>query len=221
MTKGDGKIQVVLADDHRMLREPLRLLLERGGECEVVGEAASGEEAVALTAKLHPQVTILDIGMPGMGGIAAAHRIAKVSPTSRVLMLSQYDDEEYVLETLTEAGAAGYLLKTDAPEELLNAVRAVHAGKSYLSPSIAPILLSRITRPRTAKHSNEVTLTRREREVLKLVGDGATSKDIALKLDISPKTAQVHRDNLKQKLNLRSTAEMVRYAIKHKIVKLD
>jgi len=221
MTKGDGKIQVVLADDHRMLREPLRLLLERGGECEVVGEAASGEEAVALTAKLHPQVTILDIVMPGMGGIAAAHRIAKVSPTSKVLMLSQYEDEEYVLETLTEAGAAGYLVKTDAPEELLNAVRAVHAGKSYLSPSIAPILLSRITRPRTAKHSNKFTLTRREREVLKLVGDGATSKDIALKLDISPKTAQVHRDNLKQKLNLRSTAEMVRYAIKHKIVKLD
>lgn len=221
MTRGDGKIQVVLADDHRMLREPLRLLLERGGECEVVGEAASGEEAVALTAKLHPQVTILDIGMPGMGGIAAAHRIAKVSPASRVLMLSQYDDEEYVLEALTEAGAAGYLLKTDAPEELLDAVRAVHAGKSYLSPSIAPILLSRITRPRTAKHSNKFTLTRREREVLKLIGDGATSKDIALKLDISPKTAQVHRDNLKQKLNLRSTAEMVRYAIKHKIVKLD
>jgi len=221
MTRGDGKIQVVLADDHRMLREPLRLLLERSGECEVVGEAASGEEAVALTAKLHPQVTILDIGMPGMGGIAAAHRIAKVSPASRVLMLSQYDDEEYVLEALTEAGAAGYLLKTDAPEELLDAVRAVHAGKSYLSPSIAPILLSRITRPRTAKHSNKFTLTRREREVLKLIGDGATSKDIALKLDISPKTAQVHRDNLKQKLNLRSTAEMVRYAIQHKIVKLD
>jgi len=221
MTRGDGKIQVVLADDHRMFRDPLRLLLERGGECEVVGEAASGEEAVALTAKLHPQVTILDIGMPGMGGIAAAHRIAKVSPASRVLMLSQYDDEEYVLEALTEAGAAGYLLKTDAPEELLDAVRAVHAGKSYLSPSIAPILLSRITRPRTAKHSNKFTLTRREREVLKLIGDGATSKDIALKLDISPKTAQVHRDNLKQKLNLRSTAEMVRYAIKHKIVKLD
>jgi DNA-binding NarL/FixJ family response regulator len=221
MTKGDGKIQVVLADDHRMLREPLRLLLERGGECEVVGEAASGEEAVALTAKLHPQVTVLDIGMPGMGGIAAAHRIAKASPASKVLMLSQYDDEEYVIETLTEAGAAGYLLKTDAPEELLNAVRAVYAGKSYLSPSIAPILLSRITRPQTAKQSNKFTLTRREREVLKLIGDGATSKDIALKLDISPKTAQVHRDNLKQKLNLRSTAEMVRYAIKHKIVKLD
>jgi two-component system, NarL family, response regulator NreC len=221
MSKGDGKIQVVLADDHRMLREPLQLLLERGGECEVVGEAGSGEEAVALTAKLHPQVTILDIGMPGMGGIAAAHRIAKVSPASKVLMLSQYDDEEYVIETLTEAGAAGYLLKTDAPEELLNAVRAVHAGKSYLSPSIAPILLGRITRPRMAKQGNKFTLTRREREVLKLIGDGATSKDIALKLDISPKTAQVHRDNLKQKLNLRSTAEMVRYAIKHKIVKLD
>jgi DNA-binding NarL/FixJ family response regulator len=221
MTTGDGKIQVVLADDHRMLRDPLRLLLERGGECEVVGEAASGEEAVALAAKLHPHVIIVDIGMPGMGGVAAAHRIAKVSPASKVLMLSQYDDEEYVLETLTDAGAAGYLLKTDAPEELLNAVRAVHAGKSYLSPSIAPILLGRITRPRTAKHSNKFTLTRREREVLKLIGDGATSKDIALKLDISPKTAQVHRDNLKQKLNLRSTAEMVRYAIKHKIVKLD
>jgi DNA-binding NarL/FixJ family response regulator len=211
-------IRVMLADDHRILRESLRLLLEKNG-CEIVAEASTGEEAVALAAKAHPQVIVMDLGMPGTGGLAATHRMRKASPTSRVLILSAYDDEEYVLEALTEAGAAGYLVKTDAPEELLNAVRVINSGKQYLSPSVAPILLSRV-KAQNAR-SDRTTLTQREREVLRLIGEGATSKDIAQKLGISPKTAQVHRENLKGKLNLRTTAAMVRYAIKHKIVKLD
>ena len=211
-------IRVMLADDHRILRESLRLLLEKNG-CEIVAEASTGEEALALAAKAHPQVIVMDLGMPGTGGLAATHRMRKASPTSRVLILSAYDDEEYVLEALTEAGAAGYLVKTDAPEELLNAVRVINSGKQYLSPSVAPILLSRV-KAQNAR-SDRTTLTQREREVLRLIGEGATSKDIAQKLGISPKTAQVHRENLKGKLNLRTTAAMVRYAINHKIVKLD
>ncbi|HEY6421410.1 MAG TPA: response regulator transcription factor [Candidatus Binataceae bacterium] len=136
-------------------------------------------------------------------------------------MLSQYDDEEYVIEALSEAGVAGYLVKTDAADELLTAVRAVHAGRRYLSPSVAPIVLSRLRLPMKATPSVRPRLTRREREVLRLIGEGATTKEMAMRLGISPRTAQVHRENLKQKLNLRSTAAIVRYAIKHKIIRVD
>ena len=214
-----GRIRVLLADDHRILREALRSLLAT--ECEVVAEAADGEQAVALAARLKPQVVVMDIGMPGIGGLAAARRIAKEAPLSKVLMLSQYEDEEYVLEALGEAKAAGYVVKTDAAAELLSAVRAVHSGRQYLSPTIAPIVLARLRNGSSPKAVRAATPTRREREVLKLIGEGATTKEVANRLGISVKTAQVHRDNLKQKLELRSTAAIVRYAIKHKMIRLD
>jgi two-component system, NarL family, response regulator NreC len=212
-------IRVMLVDDHRVLRDSLRLLLEKNG-CEVVAEAATGEEALAAAAKVHPQVIVMDLEMPGMGGLAVTHRLSKISPAPHVVILSHYNDEEYVIEALTEAGAAGYLLKSDAAEELVTAVRAVNAGKRYLSPSVAPILLGRLKSPEHS-HSERDSLTHREREVLRLIGQGATSKEVAQRLGISPKTAQVHRENLKQKLNLHTTAEMVRYAIKHKLVNLE
>jgi two-component system response regulator NreC len=155
-----------------------------------------------------------------MGGMAVTHHIRKLSPPPQVLILSAYDDEEYIIEALVEAGAAGYLLKSDAAHELLAAVAAVAAGKRYLSPSVAPILLARLKAPDVSRSPHDA-LTRREREVLRLIGEGATCKEVAQRLGISPKTAQVHRDNLKQKLNLRSTAAMVRYAIKHGIVHLE
>ena len=136
-------------------------------------------------------------------------------------MLSQYDDEEYVLEALGDARCAGYMVKTDAADELLTAVRTVSSGRRYLSPAIAPIVLARLRNGASKDASRSATPTRREREVLKLIGEGATTKEVALKLGISVKTAQVHRDNLKQKLELRSTAAMVRYAIKHKLIRLD
>jgi DNA-binding NarL/FixJ family response regulator len=211
------RIKVLLADDHRMVREALRAVLEP--ECEIVAEAATGEEAVALAMRTKPNVVVMDIAMAGTGGLAAAHHIARQAPASRVLMLSQYDDEEYVMEALVEAHAAGYLVKTDAASELLSAVRAVHRGQRYLSPSIAPIVLARLGR--TDQDRAASPLTRREREVIKLVAEGATTKEIAARLAISPKTAQAHRENLKLKLNLRSTAEIVRYAIRHKLVRID
>lgn len=213
------RIRVLLADDHRIFREALRMLLAT--ECEVVGEAADGEQAVAIAAQLKPHVVVMDIGMRGIGGLLAACRIANETPACKVLVLSQFEDEEYVLEALGEAGCAGYVVKTDAGAELLSAVRVVYSGRRYLSPAIAPIVLARLRDGAPAKASRETSLTRREREVLKLISEGATTKEVAARLGISVKTAQVHRDNLKQKLELRSTAAMVRYAIKHKLIRVD
>jgi len=216
--EGHERIRVLLADDHRILREALRMVL--AAECEVVAEASDGEQAVALAAQLKPHVVVMDIGMPEIGGLSAAYRIAKEAPACKVLMLSQFDDEEYVLEALGDAGAAGYMVKTDPAAELLSAVRAVHSGRRYLSPTIAPIVLARL-RNSPKNSSRAANPTRRERDVLKLIGEGATTKEVAQRLGISVKTAQAHRDNLKQKLELRPTAAMVRYAIKHKLIRLD
>jgi two-component system response regulator NreC len=141
------------------------------------------------------------------------------------VILSQHEDEEYAIEAMVEAGAAGYLVKTDAAAELLSALRAVAAGRSYLSAAVAPAVLARLKNTRVTSAAGGtvpmVKLTRREREVLSLIGEGATSKDIAARLGISPKTAQVHRDNLKQKLKAKSTAAIVRYAIKHKLIRAE
>lgn len=219
MAAGTERIRVLIADDHRLFREALRAVLER--ECEVVGEAASGEEALALAARTRPDIVLLDVGMPGVGGLNAAHRLARQVPASKVVMLSQHDDEEYVIEAMVEAGAAGYLVKTDAAAELLSALRAVAAGRLYLSSAVAPAVLARLKNPAHAAAGGGVKLTRREREVLSLIGEGATSKEIAARLGISPKTAQVHRDNLKQKLKAKSTAAMVRYALKHKLIRAE
>ncbi len=221
MAMSTERISVLIADDHRLFREALRVVLER--ECDVVGEAASGEEALALAARTRPNIVLLDVGMPGVGGLNAAHRLAKEAPLSKVVILSQHDDEEYVIEAMVDAGAAGYLVKTDAAAELLSALRAVAAGRRYLSTAVAPAVLARLKNARAPADASAavVKLTRREREVLSLIGEGATSKDIAARLGISPKTAQVHRDNLKQKIKAKSTAAMVRYAIKHKLIRAE
>jgi two-component system response regulator NreC len=212
------QIRVMVVDDHHIVRSSLRLMLEQNG-CTVVAEAGSGEEALALAPRTHPQIVLMDLEMPGVDGITATSRMQKAAPNAKVIFLSAHDEERDVLEALTTAGASGYLLKSDAPDELISAVRAVNSGKRYLSPSIAPLLLLHVSDPGRS-HDGTPKLTTREREVLRLVGQGATSKEIARRLGISPKTAQVHRDKLKQKLNLRTTADMVRYAIQHKIVKI-
>jgi two-component system response regulator NreC len=214
----DEAIRVLIADDHRVLIGSLRALLEHHG-FEIVGEATTGEEALAIAAKVHPHVIVMDLEMPGTGGLAAAHRMKQAAPTAKVLILSAHDDESDVLEALNDAGVAGYLVKSDAPEELISAVRSVAIGKRYLSSAIAPIVLRQLKNPRLASSGSQTGLTLRELEVLRLLSDGSTSKDIAQRLDISPKTAQAHRENIKNKLGLRSTAAMVRYAIKHKIIK--
>ncbi|MGH7863896.1 MAG: response regulator [Candidatus Binataceae bacterium] len=216
---GSDRIRVLLVDDHRLFREALRLVLEP--LCEIVGEASDGESAIALAAQLRPQVALVDVGMPGMGGVAAVRHITAAAPGCKVLILSQYDDEEYVIEALSDAGASGYVVKSDAASELLAAVHAVHAGRRYVSPSVAPVVLARVNQPAPLSSSRAGQLTRREREVLKMIADGSTAKDIARRLHISPKTAQAHRENLKHKLGLDSTAAMVRFAIKQKLVRVD
>jgi DNA-binding NarL/FixJ family response regulator len=214
-----SNLRVMIVDDHHIVRSALRLLLEKHG-CEVVAEAASAQAALALAPKSRPQIVMMDLEMPGTDGISATHRLKRVAPGAKIIFLSAHDEEKDVVEALTEAGASGYLLKSDAPDELISAVRAVSNGQRYLSPSVAPILLRRVSDPKRSR-GGEPVLTLREREVIRLVGQGATSKEIAERLGISPKTAQVHRDNLKRKLNLRTSVDLVRYAIRHKIVKVD
>ena len=200
-----------------MLRDLLRSALEQ--EFEIVGEADTGEETVALALRTKPHVILLDVRMSGLGGLSAARQLAKEIPKAKVLMLSQYRDEEYVLEAF-DAGAAGYIVKTDAIAELNSAIRAVDSGLRYISPSIAQTVLK--ARKSGSEHAdNEDGLTKREREVIRLISQGSTTKEVASTLHISPKTAQVHRDNLKRKLNLHSTAAMVHYAIQHKLIRID
>ena len=220
MVEGSSdRIRVLIADDHRMFRDLLRSAL--AADCEIVGEAEDGETALAMALRTKPHVILLDVLMPGIGGLGAAHELARKLPGTKVLVLSQYSDEEYVIEALGEAGVAGYMLKTDSAGEILPAIRAVHAGLRYLSHSIAPIVLHEMSRPASERAGARDILTKREREVLRLIAEGSTTKDIAARLGISPKTAQVHRDNLKQKLNLHSTAALVRYAIAHKMIRVD
>jgi two-component system response regulator NreC len=195
-------------------------LCSKRTDTKIISEAGTGEEALALASRLRPQVIIMDLEMPGTGGLAAIRRMGKLSPSTKVLILSVHDDEQYVLDAFAMPAVAGYLLKTDEPEELLSALRAVGSGKRFLSPSIAPIIIRQLNRPRP-RDARGAALTQREREVIRLIGQGGSAKEIAAKLGISPKTAQVHRDNLKQKLGLRTTADMVRWAIKQKIVRLD
>jgi DNA-binding NarL/FixJ family response regulator len=220
MAEGSSeRIRILIADDHRMFRDLLRTAL--AAECEIVGEAEDAESALALAIKTKPHVILLDVVMPGIGGLNAAQELVRKVPGAKVLIISQYRDEEYVIEALGEAGAAGYILKTDGAAEIMPAIRAVHSGLRYLSPSIAPIVLHQMNRPPAERIAGKDLLTRREREVLRLIAEGATTKEIASRLNISPKTAQVHRDNLKQKLNLRSTAAIVRYAIQRKMIRVD
>lgn len=216
----EASIRVLLADDHLIVLAALRALLERHGYL-IVGEAASGEEAILMAARYAPQVVIMDLEMPGLGGLASISRIRAVAPAAKILILSAHNEEFDVMTALSDEGADGYLVKIDTPGELINAIRATSDGKPYISSSVAPVLLrraNRSSRQNSGLHGR--ALTRREREVLRLVAQGISAKEIAQRLDISPKTAQVHSENIRQKLGVHSIAEMVHYAIKHGIIKL-
>ncbi len=215
-------IRVLVIDDHRMLRDALRAVFAKEDGIEMAGETADALAGIELAVKTRPDVILLDIEMAGISGIQAAHRLRKQAPASKVLILSGHQDEEYVLEAFGKAGAAGYLLKGDeGGAELLSATRAVAAGKSYISPAVAPILLDKLRNGRQDGDSDGGVLTGREREILRLIAQGASIKEIAHTLGISPKTVQVHRSNLGAKLRLPSTAAIVQYAIKHKLLKLE
>lgn len=212
-------IRVVLADDHSIVRMGLRSVIEGDPDVDVVGEAATGLEAVTVCHDLQPDVVVLDVAMPSLNGIDAIASIQKGSPRTRALILSMHSDESYVLRALG-AGARGYLLKDSAEYDVLPAIHAVAEGASYLSPAIAQTLLEdyvRSLRQRGLQDSYDL-LTERERQVLQLLAEGRANKEVAQVLNLAVSTIDSHRANLMQKLNLHSTAEIVLYAMRKRII---
>lgn len=210
---------IVLADDHAIVRRGMRALIEEQPDLKVVGEGENGRDAVSLCGDLNPDVAILDIGMPLLNGIEAASQIVKANTSVRPVILSMHADETYLLRALS-AGARGYLLKDSAEDDLVLAIRAVLAGRSYFSPAISDMLLDdymQHLRQRNLTDSYE-RLTSREREVLQLLAEGKSNKEVATTLDVSLSTVDTHRTNLMAKLNLHNTAELVLYAVRKKII---
>jgi len=213
------RIRILIADDHGIVRKGLRLQLEQNSAFEVVGEATDGREAVRMAEELLPDIVIMDIAMPNLNGIQATAQLAKKSPQIGVIILSMYSDETYLTRTLA-VGAKGYLLKESADMDLDNAVRAVAQGKPFFSPAIANTLLEdymRQLQQRGLEDSYDL-LTGREKEILQLLAEGKSNKEIANMLNLSTNTVETHRTRIMQKLNLHSSAEIVLYAVRKRII---
>ena len=211
--------RILLADDHGVVRKGLRFILERQPGMEVVGEAADGRDAVRLAETANPDIVVMDIGMPLLNGIEATAQIVKRKPTIRVIILSMHSDEHYLLSALN-AGAKGYLLKGSAEEDLVRAIHSVSLGTPFFSPEITKTMLEdymRFLQQRNLQDSYEL-LTEREKEVLHLLAEGKSNKEVATILDISVYTVDTHRMHLMQKLNLHNTAEIVLYAVRKKVI---
>jgi DNA-binding NarL/FixJ family response regulator len=211
--------RILLVDDHDIVRKGLRYLLDRKPGLEVVGEAVDGREAVKLAEELDADLVIMDVGMQSLNGIDAAAAITKKNPRIRVIILSMHSDEDYVLRALN-AGVKGYLLKEAVEVDLLRAIDAVQKGRTFFSPDITEVLLEDYVRQlqsRGLQDSYEL-LTQRERETLQLLAEGKSNKEVATVLNVSPLTVDTHRSNLMQKLGLHSTAEIVLYAVRKKLI---
>ena len=213
-------LRVVLADDHPVVREGVRALLTSEPDLEVVGQAERGEEVPALVEELQPDVVVLDLMMPGRGGLDVARELARRWPKTHVLVLSMHDNEAYVLEAL-RSGASGYALKQAQPVELVRAVREVGAGRRFLSPPLSERAIEAYARREGQSADPYDALTPREREVLRLVAEGHTNAAIGEQLFISPRTVETHRAHVMKKLALRSHAELVRYAVRRGLVAPD
>lgn len=216
-----GSIRIVLVDDHAVVREGTRRILECAKDMQVVGEAADGEEAIRVVAATRPAVVLLDIAMPKMNGVKAIRVIKAVAPTAAVLALSAYDDDAYVFAVL-DAGAAGYLLKTARGSELVEAIRAIDRGEAVLSPVVASKLLKRVAGSLQQEALAEQTLlTKREMEVLKAAAEGLSNKDIARSLQLSGRTVQAHLGNVFNKLNVGSRTEAIVCALRRGIISIE
>jgi len=212
-----ARIRVLVADDHTIVRQGLVGILKSSDDVEVVGEAADGAEAVAKATKLKPDVVVLDVSMPHLSGLEAARRIREALPATRVLGLTMHDNEEYVLK-MVRAGASGYLLKDSAASELIAGIRALKSGKVYFGPHASRALAEAYQSDRPLPEDPYERLTDREREIFQLVVEGKTNAQIADMLCISPKTVDNHRTRLMDKLGVHGTADLVRFAAKHKLL---
>lgn len=212
-------IRILLADDHGVVRRGLRNLLEEEADLRVVGETCNGMEAVKLAEELEPDVILMDIAMPLLNGIDATSQITKRLPDAKVIILSMHADEGYLTRSLT-SGAKGYLLKDSAEEDLIRAVRAVVSGHTFFSPGVAQTLVEQYLQSLNHKTIPEPydLLTDREKQVLQLLANGKSNKEVAVLLDVSVYTVETHRANLMQKLGLHNTAEIVLYAVRKKLI---
>jgi len=207
------RLRIILADDHTIVREGLHALLERAG-FEIVGEATDGRAAVELARSLQPDIAVLDIGMPALNGIDAAREILRASPGTRTILLTIHDEKQYVVEAL-RAGVSGYLLKTKAAGDLVQAIREVSRGALFISPGLSRDVLKSFLEN---KDAHATPLSPREREVLQLIAEGKSTKEVAAILGISVKTAESHRTRIMEKLDIHETATLVRYAIRQGVI---
>ncbi|HEY1184714.1 MAG TPA: response regulator transcription factor [Bryobacteraceae bacterium] len=217
-----SKIRILITDDHAMFRQGVRTLLAAEPDLEIAGEARDAAEAVSLSRQSRPDVVLMDIGMTGMSSFEATRVIRKERPETRVVFLSMYDDDEYLAECVS-IGASGYILKESPAEQLLTAIREVHRGGSYLSPRLLTRLVDDL---RTQGHEpvrqpRFGTLTKREREILKMLAEGQSVKEIATAFELSVKTVEAHKFNLMRKLDIHNKAQLVQYAIQKKIIRLS
>jgi two-component system response regulator NreC len=212
-------LRILVADDHTILRNGLRLLLERQPDFSVVGEASNGREAIEIAERESPDIVLMDISMPILSGIEAARRITSARPRTAVIILSVHSDEAYILRAL-KAGARGYLLKDSAESDLVQAVRAVSAGKAYFSPAVSKVLAEDYVRQVTQQGAEDPydLLTPRERELLQLIVELKPTKEIAEMLHLSAHTVDTHRGNLMQKLNVHSIPELILYAVRRGLI---
>ncbi len=213
------KIRILIADDHSIVREGVRMILSGQEDFEVVGEASTGREAMEQARAIKPDVVVMDISMPDMTGIQATEKIRKELPQVQVLGLTMHEEDSYVFEML-KVGAAGYVLKRAAAEDLVSAVRAAHRGEAFLYPSVARMVVQDYLQRASTREKEEALdgLTEREREVLTLIAEGLTNQEIAGRLFISIKTVQTHRAHIMEKLNLHDRTELVRYAIRRGLI---
>jgi DNA-binding NarL/FixJ family response regulator len=227
MTSGQRAIRILLADDHALVRAGIRALLDTMAGVSVIGEASDGRQALESIDSLHPDLVLMDISMAGLNGIEAVARARKTHPRLPILILSMHAAEEYALEAL-QAGATGYLLKEAAPAELEIAVRAVARGESYLSPAISVHVVKSMRRQRDPAEretpedlSPAARLTSRQREILQLIAEGHSTKEIATRLDLSVKTVETHRAQIMERLDIHDVAGLVRYAIRKGLISAD
>jgi DNA-binding NarL/FixJ family response regulator len=210
-----NKIRVVVVDDHAIIRDGICAVLALTGDIEVVGEATNGAEALAKVGELSPDVVLMDIAMPVMGGLEATHRICRAFPKTRVLVLTQHDDKEYFFPVI-ESGASGFISKASAASDLITGIRSVHRGDSYLSPSVTRLMVQNYQKSAAGRATQDPydQLTEREREILKLLAEGHSTQEIAKMLVITAKTVEGHKTNLMAKLDLHNRVELVKYALR-------